>query len=55
MFVGIFVYCAVAVIVVQLLIVLSKALLPLWRKHNPVNPVNKTPAEKNRQFAVMRH
>ena len=49
-FVGIFVYCAVAVIVVQLFMVLFKVLLSLWRKHHPVNPSNpdnETPAERS--------
>ena len=40
MLVGVFVYCAVAVIVVQLFMVLFKVLLSLWKKHHPVNPVN---------------
>ncbi len=40
MFVGVFVYCAVAVIVMQLFMVLFKVLLSLWKKHHPVNPVN---------------
>ena len=40
MFVGVFVYCAVLVIVMQLFMVLFKALLSVWRKHHPVNPVN---------------
>lgn len=39
MFVGVFVYCAVAVIVMQLFMVLFKALLSLWRKHNSVNEI----------------
>lgn len=39
MFVGVFVYCAVLVIVVQLFMVLFKALLLLWRKHNSVNEI----------------
>ena len=39
MFVGIFVYCAVLVIVMQLFMVLFKALLSLWRKHNSVNEI----------------
>lgn len=39
MFVGVFVYCAVLVIVVQLFMVLFKALLSLWRKHNSVNEI----------------
>ena len=39
MVVGIFVYCAVAVIVMQLFMVLFKALLSLWRKHNSVNEI----------------
>ena len=37
MFVGVFVYCAVLVIVMQLFMVLFKALLSLWREHNPVD------------------
>jgi hypothetical protein len=40
MLVGVFVYCAVAVIVMQLFMVLFKVLLSLWKKHHPVNPVN---------------
>lgn len=44
MFVGVFVYCAVLVIVMQLFMVLFKALLSLWRKHNPVN---ETPTERS--------
>ena len=40
MLVGVFVYCAVAVIVVQLFMVLFKVLLSLWKKQHPVNPVN---------------
>ena len=50
MFVGVFVYCAVLVIVMQLFMVLFKALLSLWRKHNsvnPVNPVKETQTERN--------
>ena len=50
MFVGIFVYCTVVVIVMQLLAVLFKALLSLWKKHHPVNPVNpvkETQIERN--------
>ena len=39
MFVGVFVYCAVLVIVMQLFMVLFKALLSLWRKHNSVNEI----------------
>lgn len=39
MFVGIFVYCTVVVIVMQLLAVLFKALLSLWRNHNSVNEI----------------
>ncbi len=49
MFVGVFVYCAVLVIVMQLFMVLFKALLSLWRKHNSVNPVNSTSETQNRQ------
>jgi hypothetical protein len=50
MLVGVFVYCAVAVIVVQLFMVLFKVLLSLWKKHHPVNPVNpvkETQIERN--------
>lgn len=47
MFVGIFVYCTVVVIVMQLLAVLFKALLSLWRNHNSVNPVNGTQTERD--------
>jgi flagellar biosynthesis protein FlhB len=47
MFLGIFVYCTVAVIVLQLLAVLFKALLSLWRNHNSVNPVNGTQTERD--------
>lgn len=39
MLVGVFVYCAVAVIVMQLFMVLFKALLSLWKKHHPVNEI----------------
>lgn len=39
MLMGVFVYCAVAVIVMQLFMVLFKALLSLWRKHNSVNEI----------------
>ena len=39
MFVGVFVYCAVLVIVMQLFMVLFKALLSLWRKHTSVNEI----------------
>lgn len=39
MFVGVFVYCAVLVIVMQLFMVLFKVLLSLWRKHNSVNEI----------------
>ena len=46
MLLGIFVYCTVAVIVLQLLAVLFKALLSLWRNHNSVNPVNGTQTER---------
>lgn len=49
MFVGIFVYCTVVVIVMQLLAVLFKALLSLWRKRNSVNPVNSTSETQNRK------
>ena len=49
MFVGVFVYCAVLVIVMQLLAVLFKALLSLWRKRNSVNPVNSTSETQNRK------
>ena len=49
MFVGVFVYCAVLVIVMQLFMVLFKALLSLWRKHNSVNPVNSTSETQNRK------
>lgn len=49
MFVGIFVYCTVVVIVMQLLAVLFKALLSLWRKRNSVNPVNSTCETQNRK------
>ena len=47
MLLGIFVYCTVAVIVLQLLAVLFKALLSLWRNHNSVNPVNGTQTERD--------
>ena len=47
MFVGVFVYCAVLVIVMQLFMVLFKALLSLWRNHNSVNPVNGTQTERD--------
>ena len=50
MLVGVFVYCAVAVIVVQLFMVLFKVLLSLWKKQHPVNPVNpvkETQTERN--------
>ena len=50
MLVGVFVYCAVAVIVMQLFMVLFKVLLSLWKKHHPVNPVNpvkETQIERN--------
>ena len=47
--VGIFVYCVVLVIVMQLLAVLFKALLSLWRKRNSVNPVNSTSETQNRK------
>ena len=50
MLVGVFVYCAVAVIVMQLFMVLFKFLLSVWRKHHPVNPVNpvkETQTERN--------
>ena len=50
MLVGVFVYCAVAVIVMQLFMVLFKFLLSVWRKHhsvNPVNPVKETQTERN--------
>ena len=49
MLLGIFVYCTVAVIVLQLLAVLFKALLSLWRKRNSVNPVNSTSETQNRK------
>ena len=49
MFVGVFVYCTVVVIVMQLLAVLFKALLSLWRKRNSVNPVNSTSETQNRK------
>ena len=49
MFVGIFVYCTVVVIVMQLLAVLFKALLSLWRKRTSVNPVNSTSETQNRK------
>ena len=47
MLLGIFVYCTVAVIVLQVLAVLFKALLSLWRNHNSVNPVNGTQTERD--------
>ena len=47
MLLGIFVYCTVVVIVMQLLAVLFKALLSLWRNHNSVNPVNGTQTERD--------
>ena len=47
MLLGIFVYCTVAVIVLQLLAVLFKALLSLWRNLNSVNPVNGTQTERD--------
>ena len=47
MLLGIFVYCTVAVIVLQLLAVLFKALLSLWRNHNSVNPVNEIPSARS--------
>ena len=50
MLLGIFVYCTVAVIVMQLFMVLFKVLLSLWKKHHPVNPVNpvkETQIERN--------
>jgi len=46
-FVGIFVYCVVFVIVTQVFILVFKALLSLWRKHNPVNSVNETSIERS--------
>ena len=54
MFAGIFVYCTVVVIAMQLLAVLFKALLSLWRKHNSVNPVNSTSETQNRKEQPMK-